>query len=312
MKRIRNDVSRRAVPFIKLMKAVYHSAGASANVTLDELKRHRNFIEAIARIAFSHTRIRFSKFTIGDMPAEWISPYYGNLGRRIILYCHGGGYVCGGLEYAGVLGTKLAAHTGLDVLTFAYRLAPEHKYPAPLEDALEAWKYLKDIGIRASHIIVAGDSAGGNLALELCLHLKNKGEKQPAALVLFSPWTDMSAEGYTYESEKENDPVISKIYVENARRAYLGEEETDYKNPNYSPLYGELSGLPNTLIQVGMSEVLRYDSVALAKRMKKSGVDVKLQIYKNGWHVFQQFPTLLAKQAFIKVQEFLNTIIYGR
>ena len=312
MKRIKSEITRRTAPIIRLIKAVYRSAETSANVTLDELKKHRDFIEAIARIAFSHTRIKIEKFAVGHIVAEWIRPYYGNVGRKVILYCHGGGYTCGGLEYAGVLGTKLASHTGLDVLAYAYRLAPEYKYPAALEDTVKMWDYLRSLKIEPSHIIVAGDSAGGNLALELCLYLKKNGRRQPAALVLFSPWTDMTAESPTYETESENDPIITKTYVQNARTAYLGEEEKDFQNPDYSPLFADLSGLPRTLIQVGMNEVLRNDSVALADKMRKCGAEVKLQIFKNGWHVFQQFPTLLARQAFIRVHAFLNITIYGR
>ena len=307
-KRISNDVG----PLIKIIRSVYHSAEASANVTIEELKKQRRFIESIAHIAFTHTRIKMDRFETGGIPAEWIRPYYGNAANKVILYCHGGGYTCGGLEYAGILGTKFTAHTGLAVLAFAYRLAPENKYPAALEDAVHMWRYLKRVGIKAEDIIVAGDSAGGNLALELCLYLKKQQEKLPLALVLLSPWTDMTASSPTYESEAENDPIVSRTYVHNARTAYLGTDDADYKDPDYSPLFADFEGFPPTLIQVGKNEVLRHDSEALAAKMKKNGVHVKLQVFKAGWHVFQQFPTMLARQAMTEVHIFLHLLIYGR
>jgi monoterpene epsilon-lactone hydrolase len=309
---IKKDIADSAGPLIKILKNVYHSAESSANVTFEELKKHRNFIESVAHIAFTHTRLKIKKFDIGNIEAEWIMPFYNSPDKKIIFYCHGGGYTCGELEYAGILGTKMTAHTGFPVLTFAYRLAPENRYPAALEDTVRVWEYLLSTGLKASDVIVAGDSAGGNLALELCLYLKKIRSSLPSALILFSPWTDMTANSYTYETEEANDPIISKIYVRNARKAYLGENVTDYKNPDYSPVYAQLSGLPPTLIQVGRNEVLRHDSELLAVKLKKSGVRVKLQIYNGGWHVFQQFPTLMAKRAMMEVHMFLISVIYGR
>ena len=309
---IKNRLSNDVGPLIRIIRSVYHSAEASANVTMEELKKQRRFIESIAHIAFTHTRIKIDKFETGGVQAEWIRPYYGSAANKFILYCHGGGYTCGGLEYAGILGTKFTAHTGLPVLAFAYRLAPENRYPSALEDAEHMWKYLRRSGIKAEDIIVAGDSAGGNLALELCLELKKKNEKLPSALVLLSPWTDMTASSPTYESEAENDPIVSRTYVQNARAAYIGTDNADFRNPDYSPLFADLEGFPPTLIQVGKNEVLRRDSEALAAKLKKSGVRVKLQIFKAGWHVFQQFPTMLARQAMTEVHIFLHSLIYGR
>lgn len=309
---IKKDIENSTGPLIKILKSVYHSAESSANVTLEELKKHRNFIESIAHIAFTHTRLKIKKFDIDNIEAEWIRPFYNSPDKKVILYCHGGGYTCGELEYAGILGTKMTAHTGFPVLTFAYRLAPENRYPAALEDAVRVWEYLTGSGIKASDIILAGDSAGGNLALELCLYLKKIKSSLPSALILFSPWTDMTASSATYKSEEANDPIISKTYVCNARKAYLGDGITDYKNPDYSPLYAELSGMPPTLIQVGKNEVLRRDSELLAVKLKKSGVRVKLQVYSGGWHVFQQFPTAMAKRAMVEVHLFLISVIYGR
>lgn len=312
MEKFKVDMARGVDPLVKVIRTVYHSAEASANVTLEELKKQRQFIEGIAHIGFAHTRIRRTDFNVGDVPAEIIRPFYGGVHKTVILYCHGGGYTCGGMEYAGIIGTKLTAHTGFNVVTFAYRLAPEHKYPSQIQDAKAVWNRMIEDGIKPSNIIVAGDSAGGNLALELCLELKKNNEELPAALILFSPWTDMTASAPTYETEAENDPVVSTQYVYNARAAYLGDDVTDFKNPNYSPLFADLSGFPPTLIQVGKNEVLLHDSEALAARLKKQGTDVRLQVFKRGWHVFQQFPTPLAKRAMAETRDFLYEIVYGK
>lgn len=306
MKRFRKDINRGVDPLIRVIKKVYHSAEASADVTLEEIKKQRHFIERISHLVFRYTRISIDKIDIDNVEGEWIKPYYGIKDKKVILYCHGGGYTCGELGYAGILGTKLASYTGFSVLSFAYRLAPENRYPAALEDTIKVWEYLTETGFKPEQVIIAGDSAGGNLALELCLHIKKSGSRMPSALVLFSPWTDMTAEAPTYESEAANDPIISRLYVENARQAYLGRERTDYKNPDFSPVFADLTGFPPTLIQVGKSEVLRHDSEALARKLKTSGTEVKLQIYNGGWHVFQQFPTALARSAMFKVRDFLH------
>lgn len=306
--KLKNEMSKGVDPLIRVIRTVYRSAESQANVTLDELKKERDFIERIAHIAFAHERVHLDRINIRGVEAELIRPYYGSPKKKVILYCHGGGYTCGKLEYAGILGTKLNAYTGLSVLTFAYRLAPENKYPSALEDAITVWDYMMSKGLKPSQIIIVGDSAGGNLALELCLHLKKTGQNMCDALILFSPWTDMTATSPTYESEAENDPIVSRTYVHNARTAYLGEDVADFENPDYSPLFADLSGLPPTLIQVGRNEVLRADSSHLAAKMRKAGVDVKLQIYKSGWHVFQQFPTELSRKALSEVRDYLKEL----
>ncbi|MFR6661921.1 MAG: alpha/beta hydrolase [Gemmiger sp.] len=176
-------------PMMRAIKAV-HSISDHTSTTPEDLERQRAGQELFARLVTPSIGIRNDSLTVGNIPAEWISLEHGHDRRHAVLYCHGGGYTCGQLGYARILASKLALATGFDVLSFEYRLAPEHPFPAAIEDALAVWDYLMYMGYGARDVIVAGDSAGGNLALELALKLKEQGRAQPRGLLLFSPWTD--------------------------------------------------------------------------------------------------------------------------
>ena len=207
--------------------------------------------------------------------------------REVVLQLHGGGYI-GKIKNAyrdfAVLYAKMPGERA--VLSVDYRVAPENPYPAALEDAYAAYQWLLEMGCRGSQIILAGDSAGGGLALALCLYLKDKGEPLPKKLVLMSPWTDLAATGDSYETNFEKDPLFgnttdSMIYS----NAYYG--ENDPKTPYISPLYGDYEGLPPMLFQVGGAEMLLSDSARAAKKAKAAGCEVQLTIYDEMFHVFQ-------------------------
>lgn len=207
--------------------------------------------------------------------------------REVVLQLHGGGYI-GKMKNAyrdfAVLYAKMPGERA--VLSVDYRVAPENPYPAALEDAYAAYQWLLEMGCEGNQIIVAGDSAGGGLALALCLYLKDKGEPLPRKLVLMSPWTDLAATGDSYETNFEKDPLFgnttdSMIYS----NAYYG--ENDPKTPYISPLYGDYEGLPPMLFQVGGAEMLLSDSARAAKKAKAAGCEVKLTIYDGMFHVFQ-------------------------
>ena len=215
---------------------------------------------------------------------------------------------CGQLGYARILASKLALCTGFDVLSFEYRLAPENPYPAAVEDALAMWDYLMYMGYGARDIVVAGDSAGGNLALELCLKLKEQGRAQPRALLLFSPWTDMTASGKSYKTCKALDPMLTYEYIEAVRAAYTG-PDADWARPCYSPLFADLRGLPPMLVQVGTNEILRSDSERLAEAMQKAGGYAVLEVYEDCWHVFQQMPIHRAVTAMESAGRFVQRMM---
>ena len=296
---------------MKAIKAV-HSATSSASTSPDDLERQRAGQELFGRLVTPAAGLRFDSLTIRHgavpVPAEWVSQEDGHDRRHVVLYCHGGGYTCGQLGYARVLASKLALASGCDVLSFEYRLAPEHPYPAAQQDALSVWDYIAYMGYGARDVLLAGDSAGGNLALELALKLKEQGRRQPRALILMSPWTNMTASGPSYTERADIDPMLTMEYIESVRAAYCG-ERTDFDNPCFSPLLADLRGLPPTLIQVGTNEILYSDSELLYEAMQRQGVFSTLEVYDECWHVFQQMPTRHAAQAMDSVGRFIQRVL---
>lgn len=296
-------------PMMRAIKAV-HSAADSGSTAPEDLERQRTAQELFSRLVTPSLGIHAEGLTIGGrIPAEWVGLEHGHDRRHAILYCHGGGYTCGQLGYARILASKLALHTGMDVLSFEYRLAPEHPYPAQLTDALAVWDYLMYMGYGARDVLLAGDSAGGNLALELALKLKEQGRAQPRAMLLFSPWTDMAMRGASYAECLELDPMLTPDYIASVRAAYTGGGETDWTDPRYSPLYADLRGLPPALIQVGTHEILRSDSEGLAEALQRQGGYAVLEVYEDCWHVFQQMPIPRASAAIEAAARFAQKIL---
>lgn len=189
------------------------------------------------------------------------------------------------------------------MLSFEYRLAPEFPYPAAVEDALRAWDYLMLQGYGARDIVLAGDSAGGNLALVLCNRLKTAGRKLPGTLILMSPWTDMTMSGQSYTERAEIDPMLTPEYIEAVRLAYAAGR--DYRSNDLSPLFADFTGFPPTLIQVGDHEILYSDSEQLYQAMKRANVPCRLQVSEGMWHVFQMFPIRKASVAIENIARFL-------
>ena len=289
-------------PLMRALKAL-HSAGSPDAITPEELEHQRRNQELLGRLTAPMAGMDYEEFSIGTMPAAWtrLKAPHGN--RRVILYCHGGGYTSGNLGYSRVLSSKLAHVTGYDVLSFEYRLAPEHPYPAAVEDALRAWDYLMYLGYGAENVTAAGDSAGGNLALVLCTRLKAAGRRLPRALLLMSPWTDMTMSGASYRERAESDPMLTAEYIEAVRSAYAGGQ--DYRSPELSPLLGDLRGFPPALIQVGDHEILYSDSAALQEALHRAQVPCRLEVSEGMWHVFQMFPVKKAAAAMESAARFL-------
>ena len=241
------------------------------------------------------------------MDAAWMRLESEHRRRRVILYCHGGGYTSGGLGFSRVLASKLTRATGLDVLAFDYRLAPEHPYPAAIEDGMTAWEHLRAEGLEPGDIILAGDSAGGNLALVLCLELRERGSALPGALLLMSPWTDMTASGESLRERAGIDPVLSPEYMFAVREAYAGGlDDSDWR---LSPLFADFAGFPPALIQVGTHEILYSDAERLAERMRAAGVECRLEVWENMWHDFQMYPSKTASNAIQNMAHFLLEVL---
>ena len=298
----RPEEGRGLDPFMRALKAL-HSATVPERLDPEELERQRRGQEVIGRLTAPMTGLEWEELDLSGMPAAWMRLKAPHGDRHALLYCHGGGYTSGNLGYARVLASKLANATGYDVLSFEYRLAPEHPYPAALEDALRAWDHLMLQGYGAENIVLAGDSAGGNLALALCGRLKAARRRLPGALVLMSPWTDMTMSGPSYAEREETDPMLTPGYIEAVRAAYA--PSADLRQPFLSPLFGDLAGYPPTLIQVGDHEILFSDSEALAARLEAQGVPFRLEVFEGMWHVFQMFPVKKAAAAMEGVTRFL-------
>ena len=271
-----------------------------------DIEKQRHSQAQVGALLGNTKDVRFTSVRIEDMDGEWVCVERAHMKKYVILYCHGGGYSTGSSIYARTLTTKLAASTSMDVLSFDYRLAPENPYPAAFQDAMKAWNYLMLLGYGARDIIVAGDSAGGNLALTLVLKLKEEGRILPRGLVLMSPWTDLTSSGKSHETKAKLDPVLNTAYLERVIHDYAPEE--DLKNPFISPIFGDFTGFPPTYIQVGENEILLNDSTMLQKRMAKENVPVRLEICRGMWHVFQMSPLKTAYEAMEKNAEFIFEI----
>ena len=292
-------------PMMRAIRAVHSVASAGGSTSPEDLERQRAGQELFAKLVTPAIGVTTQEVRVRHIPAEWVRLDFGHDRRHIVLYCHGGGYTCGQLGYARILASKLALATGCDVFSFEYRLAPEHPYPAAVQDAQAVWDHLMYQGFGARDVILAGDSAGGNLALELCLNLKEQGRRQPRMLALFSPWTDMTCSGLSHTDCAGIDPMLTAEYIAAVRQAYTG-PDADWADPRYSPLFGDLRGLPATLIQVGTNEILRSDSELLHHKLQEAGVYSTLEVYEDCWHVFQQMPIRRAAQAMESVGRFVQ------
>ena len=240
------------------------------------------------------------------MYGEWVGVNRAHMKKYVILHCHGGGYSTGSSLYARTLTSKLAATTSMDVFCFDYRLAPEHPYPAALEDAMKAWNYLMLLGYGARDVILTGDSAGGNLVLALTLKLQEQGRILPRGLVLMSPWTDLTSSGESFLEKAQLDPVLSREYIDRMTQAYAaGQNLTD---PFISPLYGNFRGFPPAYIQVGENEILLSDALRLHQVFVEENVSVRLDVYPGMWHVFQMSPVKAAREAMDRNAEFIYDI----
>lgn len=286
-----------------LMQLVKYVHGMVENT---DLEKHRQSQDHIGALMGNAKEIEYKEVDIDGMYGEWVSVNRAHMKKYVILYCHGGGYSTGSSLYARTLTTKLAASTSMDVLCFDYRLAPENPYPAALKDVMKAWNYLMLLGYGARDVIVAGDSAGGNLALALTHKLKEERRLLPRGLVLMSPWTDLTSSGKSFEEKAGVDPVLDKEYIDRMIAAYA--EGQDVKNPYISPLFGEFDGFPSTYIQVGENEILLSDSLRLHEALVNANVPVRMDTFRGMWHVFQMSPFKTAYEAMEKNAEFIYDI----
>jgi glutathione S-transferase len=250
--------------------------------------------------------IAIEQLTLGGIPVEKLSTPGTNNGAAFF-YIHGGGWVAGSPVSHRPLTWRLAKKLGIPVYAVDYRLAPEHFFPAGLDDCIAAYRGLLAQGVPASSIVVGGDSAGGNLTLALALRLKAEGVALPTALVCLSPATDLTFGGKSVHANAKADSLFVPEMMHTVEARYC--PGADRTNPFISPLFGDVAGLPPTLFQVGNTEVLLDDSTRMAEKMKAAGVAVTLDVWPKVWHVWQVMADRLpeGEQAIDKIVAFAKT-----
>jgi len=254
--------------------------------------------------------VKVERVTAPAAPAEWLRPPSAAPGR-VVLYLHGGGYVIGSPRSHRHLAAAIATAAGSSALLLEYRCAPESPFPAALDDAVAAYRWLLDQGVSAGGIAIAGDSAGGGLTVATLLALRDAGLPLPVAGVCISPWVDLTCSGASYATKADADPIVKRAGVDEMARAYLGAR--DRRTPLASPLFADLRGLPPLLIQVGSEEVLLDDSVQLAERARAAGVDTTLEVWDQMIHVWQWFLPMLdeAEEAVAAIGRFAGARMTG-
>lgn len=272
----------------------------------------RPMFDAMFAAVPAATDVKVEPATVGGIPGFWVRPHKTVKPGARMLYLHGGGYVLGSAQAVSNFAGQIARRAGADTFVPEYRLAPEHPFPAAIDDAVAAYHGLVAAG--AERIVVAGDSAGGGLTLALLSIIgaqKAKGGLQPAGAAVMSPWTDLALTGASFETRADADPIFTRAPLQAFADAYLaGRNATD---PTASPLYAKFDNLPPIRIDVGDDEVLLDDSVRYAERAQSAGADVALSIWTGMPHVFQSSlgRIVAAERSLDGIGEFLRERLLG-
>lgn len=249
--------------------------------------------------------VAYEERTLGGIPSALLTPSR-RIGGRTILHLHGGGYVSGSIAMYRMLGSELAARTGAAVHVPEYRLAPEHPFPAALDDALAAYRALLDGGCSPRDVALSGDSAGGGLALAAMMAIRDSGGPLPAAMILLSPWADLTLSRPACAANAETEAVLTAPALREWAAMYAaGASPVD---PALSPAFGDFRSLPPMLIQVGGGEILLDDARAVAQAASEAGVSAELRIWEGLWHCWQMLGPLVPENeaAFAEMAEFLG------
>lgn len=271
-----------------------------------DIHRSRAGFEKLTKkSAFESKDCIYKIIDINHCKAEWVYKESA-INKGVLLYFHGGGYNAGSLNTHRTLLTKLALESNKRILSLDYRLAPENPYPAALQDAVMAYQWLIDSGIQPTSIALGGDSAGGGLTLATLLYLRDHHMPLPSCAITLSPWTDLSMSGDTFLDDTIDEPMLIKEAFTHWAQNYISNESAYL--PYISPVFGELSNLCPVYIQVGSAEALLSDSTRFYEKAHAAGSPVKMDIFKNYFHVFQSFWQILpkAKKAIKMLGDFLN------
>lgn len=283
---------------VERIKSVY--AGWTRTTTAEQMRR--DWDDQFWTDAFP---AQSTPVTVNGIDALWIDAP-GADQKKVLLYFHGGGFSVGSVKSHYDLIARLSAAAACRALGINYRLVPEHRFPAQIDDAVVAYRWLLAQGYASNSIALAGDSAGGNLALATLLSLREQNIPLPAAAAGMSVWTDLTASGKSYETRVSVDPIDSRKMILGLAKGYLG--DADPRNPLASPLFADLHGLPPLLLQVGDREIVLDDSRNFAEKARAAGVDVQLEVWDDMIHVFQQFTVELpqATEAIESIGRFLK------
>ena len=275
-------ISRRA-RFIRWLTSRYIHKVDIPNAPVEKMRKR---LDQLGRLARKARHVAIEKTEIAGLHAEWYRPESATPGK-VLLYMHGGAYALGSCESHRKLVTHIARAANIEAVLFEYRLAPEHPFPAGLDDTLAAYRALLEKGYSADDIFIGGDSAGGGLTMGLLLHLRHAGMDLPRAAVMLSPFLDMTASGESVKTRAQQEPWFHAEDIVVVIRHYCPDQ--DLNNPLLSPVFANVAGMPPMLIQVGDHEILLSDSTRIADKLAAAGCEVQLEVFPEMWHVFQLF-----------------------
>ena len=252
--------------------------------------------------------VEIERIDIDGLRAAWIRPA-GADQNRVILYLHGGGYISGSIDSHLMLCIPMAQTLKINIFLPEYRLAPEHPFPAALEDALKVYRWLLAHGTQPADVIISGDSVGGGLSVATALALRDAVESVPAAVVCLSPWADLTHQGQSHLAKAEAEVVLKTDVLKEWATCYT--DEANLTNPLVSPVYADFHGFPPLLIQIGSDEILLDDARMLAEKARAAGVDVTLKVWDGMWHVWPVLGNLIpeSRMAFDEMRQFLKGVI---
>ena len=281
---------------------VLRSRPAQDGLTFEEMRAD---FEQVTSFFPVPADVRYERVDAGGVAAEWITTPQATA-ERVVFYLHGGGYTTGSVNTHRELISRMSRAAGARALAIDYRLAPEHPFPAAVEDATTAYRWLLEDGVDPTRIVIAGDSAGGGLTVAALVALRDAGDPLPAAGVCLSPWVDLEGIGGSMTTRADADAIVQREHLLAMAKAYLG--DANPRTPLAAPLYADLTGLPPLLIHVGTAETLLDDSTRLAERARSAGVDVVLEPWEDMIHVWHFFASMLpeGQQALDRIGGFIR------
>jgi len=278
-----------------------------ANVPVETARKH---LETVARTLLVRAAgVHVEQSQLAGIDVDWLRPK-GAREDKVLFYLHGGAYALGSRRTHRQLASHMAREAGVTAVLPEYRLAPEHPFPAAIEDAVAVYRALLESGFKPEDIVISGDSAGGGLSVATLLALRHAGDPLPAAAVLISPFLDVTVSGESATTRADQDPWFSVSDIAVVARNYCP-DETKWRDPLVSPVFANVAGLPPMLIQVGDDEILLDDSTRLAAKLETAGVDVELEVWPDMWHAFPIFVGKMpeSRKAVEKIGTYINKAI---